>query len=135
MQEKRRMEDHIDNRRKIGKSGEDFVAEYLCKMGHSILERNWRSGHLEIDIISIDSDGIHFVEVKTRKDNIQAPPQASVNGVKQKRIAQASRRFLRSSKGLPYASDECFFDVAAVTFESGRHIIEWFPQAYIPMYL
>jgi putative endonuclease len=48
-------------------------------MGHTILERNWRSGHLEIDIISFDKDGTHFVEVKTRSRSIQALSQEYVN--------------------------------------------------------
>ena len=69
------MESKDDNRRDLGRQGEDIACDLLKGMGHTILERNYRSGHLEIDIISIDADGIHFVEVKTRRSNIQAPPQ------------------------------------------------------------
>ena len=36
-----------------GKKGEDIACGLLEGMGHIILERNWRSGHLEIDIISV----------------------------------------------------------------------------------
>ena len=50
---------------KIGRRGEDIVCDYLVDRGHTILERNWRWGHLEIDIISINNIGIHFVEVKS----------------------------------------------------------------------
>ena len=72
------MEDRKDNRQVIGHSGEDLACEFLIDKGHIILERNWRFGHLEIDIISCNPEGIHFVEVKARKTNIQAPPQNSV---------------------------------------------------------
>ena len=64
------MEDRSGHRRQLGKAGEYVACGFLRSMGHIILERNWRSGHLEIDIISLDRDGIHFVEVKTREHSI-----------------------------------------------------------------
>ena len=51
----------------IGRHGEDLVCRFLMESGHCILERNFRCGHLEIDIITLDRNGIHFVEVKTRR--------------------------------------------------------------------
>lgn len=104
-------------------------------MGHTILERNWRSGHLEIDIISVDPEGIHFVEVKARQKSIQAPPQENVDAAKQRRIAKAALRYLNSSKRLPRRDMECMFDVVAVTFDTEGAHVEWFPQAYIPLYI
>lgn len=129
------MESGNDFRRTIGKEGEDIACRLLEERGHVILERNWRSGHLEIDIISCDKDGIHFVEVKARQESIQAPPQMSVDRQKQRNIVQAAQRFLRSGKGMPYGNHEVMFDVVAVTFEGDGHRIEWFPQAYIPLYM
>ena len=35
----------------IGKAGEDFAAQYLVSKGYTILYRNYRSAHLETDII------------------------------------------------------------------------------------
>ena len=128
------MESGSNYRGQLGRTGEDIACRMLESMGHIVLERNWRSGHLEIDIISYDAAGIHFVEVKTRSENIQAPPQDSVNRQKQKNIISAAKRFLRSSKGLPHSSSECFFDVFAVTFKGGVCSTEWIPQAYIPIY-
>ena len=87
------MEGEGNSRQTLGKKGEDIACEMLRGMGHTILERNWRSSHLEIDIISFDPDGIHFVEVKTRRQSIQAPPQESVDRAKQSRIAKAARSF------------------------------------------
>lgn len=107
---------------------------FLEDQGHTILERNYRSGHLEIDIISYDPSGIHFVEVKTRRKNIQAPPQDNVDAAKQRHIAKAAMRYLGTRKGLPYSGLECMFDIIAVTFDGDSAHTEWFPQAYIPMY-
>lgn len=129
------MESGSNHRREIGKSGEDIACRMLEGMGHIILERNWRSGHLEIDIISFNPEGVHFVEVKARKSGIQAPPQDHVNLAKQRRTAKAAMNFLRSGKGIPYGNHECFFDVVAVTFEGGSFRTDWFPQAYIPAFL
>lgn len=129
------MEDRGNHRQSVGKQGEDIACDLLRSMGHTILERNWRSGHLEIDIISFDRDGIHFVEVKTRSRNIQAPPQENVNRTKQRNITNAALRFLKTRNGIPYGDHECHFDIVAITFEGSGFITEWIPQAYIPIYL
>jgi len=129
------MEGDRNYRRDIGRKGEDIACAFLEGLGHTILERNWRSGHLEVDIISLGHDGIHFVEVKTRRRNIQAPPQDNVGRSKQERIVKAAGRYLRKGKGIHYGTLECMFDVIAVTFEGSQAKTEWFPQAYIPIYL
>ena len=36
----------------IGGRGEDAAVEWLRERGFYIVERNWRIGHLEIDIIA-----------------------------------------------------------------------------------
>ena len=129
------MEGDRNTRQKLGKTGEDLACNYLESIGQTIIERNWRSGHLEVDLISIDAAGIHFVEVKTRRENIQAPPQENVDWRKQRRIVQAAGSFLKSGKGLAFGDRDCLFDIVAVTFENDRARIDYFPQAYIPIYL
>lgn len=129
------MEDNGNYKRELGRIGEDIACRYLEDMGHTILARNWRSGHLEIDIVALAKDGIHFVEVKTRRRNIQAAPQENVGPTKQSRITKAALSFLKSKKGLPYGNHECSFDVVAITLEKNGTKLEWIPQAYIPIYL
>ena len=129
------MEGVGNKRSELGKKGEDLACEHLTSLGHTVIERNWRSGHLEIDIISVDADGIHFVEVKTRRNNVQAPPQDNVDRTKQMRIVRAAGRFLKSGKGSAFSGRECLFDIIAVTFIENNARIEYFPQAYIPIYL
>ena len=129
------MEDRENHRQNLGRQGENIACEYLKSTGHTILERNWRSSHREIDIISIGADGIHFVEVKTRQQNVQAPPQENVNKAKQKRIVSAALGYLNTAQRLPRKDLECFFDVVAITFENGQANVEWIPQAFIPLYI
>lgn len=129
------MENNGNHRQTLGKKGEDIACRYLQSIGHTILERNWRSGHLEIDIISADAEGIHFVEVKTRQRSVQAPPQENVDAGKQKRLAKAAVSYLHSAHGLPGRDLECIFDIIAVTFEGESAKVEWIPQAFIPLYI
>lgn len=128
------MEGSGNHRKELGRVGEDIACRLLESMGHTILERNYRSGHLEIDIVSVDTQGIHFVEVKTRRDNIQAPPQDNVGRLKQEKLVKAALRYLKDGKGRPSGNMECLFDVVAVTFAGDEIRTEWFPQAFIPIY-
>ena len=52
----------------IGQGGEDVAMEWLRERGYYIVERNWRVGRYEIDIIAEHYDTLHFIEVKTRKE-------------------------------------------------------------------
>lgn len=54
-------------RRTCGSMGESIAAEYLGEKGYTLRERNFRSGHLETDIICENSTHILFVEVKSRR--------------------------------------------------------------------
>ena len=129
------MEGAGNKRQKLGQVGEELACRYLTEIGHTVIERDWRSGHLEIDVISISPDGIHFVEVKTRRESIQAPPQENVDRRKQTKIIKAARASLKSRKGRTFARTDSQFDVVAVTIIEDHMRIEYFPQAYIPIYL
>ncbi len=119
----------------LGERGEEVACRFLEGIGHSIVRRNYRSGHLEIDIISTDVYGVHFVEVKSRVAPVAAEPEESVTPLKQRKIAKAALRYLHNSKDPAISKDaEAFFDVVAVTFEGGEEKVEWFPEAYIPLY-
>lgn len=123
---------------KVGRRGEELACEYLIGKGHTILERNWRSGHLELDIISLDKDGIHFVEVKSRVAPVTAQPEENVGYAKQKKLIAAAQRYLHSAdrkRKLTSVDLEISFDVVSIIFEGDSFGIEWFPQAYIPLYI
>ena len=117
---------------KVGRKGEDIACELLIKHGHTVIERNWRSGHLEIDIISLDGIGIHFVEVKTRRPPLQADPQECVNLAKQRRIAKAAQGWT-AKKG--YDGAECHFDIVSVVIDGENTCTEYYPDAYIPSFI
>ena len=120
----------------LGRRGEDVACEFLEELGHRIVRRNYRSGHLEIDIISTDGNGVHFVEVKSRVAPVAAAPEENVTPLKQKKIANAALRYLNNSKdpGISGGMDVSF-DIVAVTFDGGNTNVDWFPNAFIPIYL
>lgn len=121
-------------RRETGNRGENAACRYLAENGHVILARNWRSGHEELDIVTLAPDGLHFVEVKTRVAPAPAPPQDSVDARKQRHIASAARRFLRTPEAARFAGCEVFFDIVAVTLDGSAVGIEHFPAAFVPIY-
>lgn len=116
----------------LGKRGEDLAAEYLAARGHTVLARNWRGGHLELDLVTEAADGVHFVEVKTRTAPVAAAPEENVGKLKQQRITSAALRFLHAMDAV--GDREAFFDVVAVVFDGDKVEIHYFPQAWIPMY-
>ena len=119
----------VRGKRAFGQLGEDKACEFLQSRGHRIVARNWRGSHLEVDVISEASDGLHFVEVKTRLD-ADATPEEKVDARKQRRISAAALKYLNES-----GSDrEVFFDVVSVTFCGDDMQVKYFPQAWIPMY-
>lgn len=125
----------MDGKQITGRRGEEEACRYLRGKGHEIVARNWRCGHLELDIISLDGDGLHIVEVKSRHIPAPAAPQTNVDRKKMRRMAAAAAAFLNSGmrKDLP-ADLEVFFDVVTVLFDGLKFEIEYYPQAFIPLY-
>ena len=120
-------------RMRLGKRGETEACRYLTAKGHVIVDRNWRSGHLEIDLVTLDGSGLHFVEVKSRTAPFTAHPLDSVGRTKQKRVADAAKAWLHSEKKIISADVEVFFDVVSVIFAGEEVRVEYYPQAYMPI--
>ena len=109
-----------------------MACDFLETQGHQILDRNWRTGHLELDIISEAADGVHFVEVKARTAPVTTTVMDQVNVVKQKRISAAAGQYLNKKH---LEGKEVFFDVVSVLFDGPETVVRYFPQAWIPMYV
>ena len=119
----------VRGKKALGQLGEEMACDFLQARGHRILQRNWRGSHLEVDIISEASDGVHFVEVKTCL-SADATPEEKVDTRKQQRISAAALKYLNQT-----GSDrEVFFDVVTVTVDGFDSEVRYFPQAWIPIY-
>ena len=97
------MADHNE----LGREGEDEALLYLTQKGYTLLARNWRIGHLEIDIVAEWFGEIVFVEVKTRRDEHFAPAAEAVTLHKKRNIIAAGRAYLAHNHllGSPYSYD------------------------------
>jgi putative endonuclease len=70
----------------LGRHGEDLAAEYLQQSGLRVLDRNWRCGQGEIDIIAVERRVLVACEVKTRSSERFGTPLESISRVKLKRL-------------------------------------------------
>lgn len=98
-------------RQKIGRMGEDEAVRYLQNKGFRVIERNYRSGRGEIDIIGMDDDVLVFVEVKTRTKEGFGEPEDSVDLKKQNQICKIAVGYLQSEQ---IYDRDCRFDVISV---------------------
>lgn len=78
----------------IGQQGEDLAEIWLKNKDYDIIERNWRSGRNEVDLIAIKKNCLHFIEVKTRTGFQVATPEQKVNGGKMKHLKEAAMKYL-----------------------------------------
>ena len=66
---------------------------------------------------------------------MQGEPEDAVNAVKQRNIAKAAQRYIALRKKELGDNLEIFMDVATVTFDGGDVRINYFPAAFIPIYV
>ena len=113
----------------IGKFGEDAAANLLIENGYAILARNYRIGHLELDIVALKGDTIAFVEVKTRSVNYLVSPQEAVNYRKRNLIISAANRYICNFR----RNENARLDVITVLHKNGTVVeIEHIENAYYP---
>lgn len=85
--------------KEIGDFGERRAVNYLRLRGYTVKERNYRTGHYEIDIIAQRWKEIAFVEVKTRTYKTEEletapPPGTAVRKDKQRFTRRAAQQYL-----------------------------------------
>lgn len=119
----------------VGRRGEEEAGRYLRERGHVVLARNFRSGHTELDLVTLAEDGLHFVEVKSRTAPCTAEPQDAVGPTKQRRLIRAAQGFLRCPGRAALQEQELFFDILTVVFDKDTTYIQYYPQAFIPLYV
>jgi putative endonuclease len=105
--------------RSPGALGERIAADYLALVGCTIIERNFRSGHVEIDLVVQDGACVAFVEVKTRRCASFGEAIEAVRPDKVRHLRRAARAFLMSPPSTLHAS-EFRFDLVALDLDPGR---------------
>ena len=101
----------ISSNRSVGLWGEAVASEYLANNGYSILERNARTPHGEIDLVARQGIVTVFVEVKTRTSNRFGTPEAAITKKKRAHMVAASQAYLQTH---PELDGDWRLDVIAI---------------------
>lgn len=107
------------NNLSTGKIGENAACQYLQSHGYRIIERNFRKGYSEIDIVAIEGKTLVFVEVKTRYSNTFGNPQEAVTFWKMKSLIRAAQYYKLLHPKLP---DSLRIDVVSVYLTSDNRL-------------
>lgn len=112
----------------LGKKGEDLAAAYLTKKGYKILERNWRSGKDEIDIIALKSDQLIIVEVKTRSTDYFGEPEEAVTLKKQMFLVRATDKYVNQFE----FDEQIRYDIISIILRPNANKVHHIKDAFYP---
>ncbi len=116
-----------------GLEGERIAEQWLSARGWEILERRFRNGHRDVDLIVAREEGesariVAFVEVKARASTSFGGPLAAVGWQKQRELCRSARvwisRFQRPG-------DSYRFDVVGVVLGHGRVEVQHIENAFL----
>ncbi|MFC2088632.1 YraN family protein [Calditrichota bacterium] len=104
----------LTNKQILGKKGEELAAKHLRQKGYNIVERNYRFGKGEIDIICQSDDDLIIVEVKSVRVKGFGSGEERITPRKQKILIDTTYAFLDQNN--QYQDFGVRFDVVVVNF-------------------
>jgi putative endonuclease len=104
-------------RQAFGELGERIAERWLRRHGWKVIQRRFRNGRRDIDLV-VERDGlVAFVEVKARKGDQFGGPVEAVNWRKQRELARSAKVWV-DRHGHP--SESYRFDVVGVLVQGER---------------
>ena len=122
------MAEHND----LGKWGEDEAVLYLEDEGYTIVDRDWRLGRRDLDILAYTPDGntLVVVEVKTRTGEEYQQPEEAVTPGKMRNLAIAANAYVKERQ----VDKELRFDVISIVgCEHQVKSLQHLKEAFNPM--
>lgn len=108
------------NKQQQGNWAENYVAQYLERIGWEILARQFRTRMGEIDLIAKDPQGTWVcVEVKARRSHVFGTPEEAVTPFKIRKIIRTLHAYLG---GLRATNIRYRIDVVALDMFPGKPI-------------
>jgi putative endonuclease len=111
---------------KQGQQAESLAAQYLTNRGYQILEKNYRSGRAEVDIIGQIGALIVFIEVKSLQKTFYGNPEDRIGEHKKHMLFQAANDYQMDKNW----HKEIRFDAISVNFYPQAIKIEHFEDAF-----
>jgi putative endonuclease len=104
---------------RLGRRGEQLAVDRLQALGYTVVERNFRCPHGELDLVARLGDCWVFVEVRTRRGDRFGTPEASITARKRAHLIAAAQFYLQvhALDGVPWR-----IDLVAVALSSGGRL-------------
>lgn len=109
-----------------GRIAEDRALAFLQAQGLTLLERNYRCRHGEIDLVMEDGRGLVFVEVRYRSGTRHGGALESVDRRKQAKLLIAAASFLQERR----LDRPSRFDVMALAPTHNGLAVHWVRDAF-----
>lgn len=110
----------MEDRKKLGRWGEDVAATILEAQGYLVVERNWRChGVGEVDLVARHGDCLVFVEVRVRRGRAYGTSEESITATKQKRLVALVDAYTQAHDW----QGNCRIDVIALELDERGRLI------------
>jgi putative endonuclease len=116
------------NRQNLGRTGEDLAVNYLQQKGFRILDRNFRIGKAEIDIIALEQEELIIVEVKSVCTIRYGYGEEHISEKKKRMLIRAAYGYLNLFPTL--TGKNLRFDVLIVNFDCYPATIKHYRGAF-----
>jgi putative endonuclease len=116
----------------LGALGERIAARWLVRDGWQVVDRRWRSGRRDLDLVAIRENVVAFVEVKTRRSTWSGGPVEAVNWRKQRELTRSAQAWI-DQRGVLLAPQPAVFRFDVVGVVASRdgvgvcHVTAAFP--------
>ena len=102
-------------RSEVGAWGEAIAVRHLEAQGYTVLHRNWRYGHGELDIVACKAELVVFAEVRTRTSDAFGTPEETISSRKRAKLIATAQAYL-DEHGLNEAQWQ--IDVIAIVLDA-----------------
>ncbi|MEO7043004.1 MAG: YraN family protein [Gemmatimonadaceae bacterium] len=123
----------LTQRQQLGIRGETIAGRWLEAHDWIILDRRFRNGHRDLDIVVCRTEPgttsrlVAFVEVRTRFSTDFGTPAETVGWKKQRELVRSARVWIASNRR---SGDNYRFDVLGVIVGQGGTKIQYVPDAF-----
>jgi putative endonuclease len=114
-------------RQAFGKLGERIAERWLRRQGWSVVERRFRNGRRDIDLVVRRESTVAFVEVKARKGDDFGGPVEAVHWRKQRELKRSAQVWIDRHGQAP---EDYRFDIVGVLVSGDRVRVRHVPDAF-----